>query len=233
MDDANIDAMEQTLSLERFARYLAWAAGDRAKAIALYKLNTQLSESLYTPIQMLEIALRNRIHAVMSAAIGETWFDAPECQLDVRQTEQLIQAKQNLAEDGKSKAPGRIVAALTFGYWTAFFNKGYEELWRKQLHHIGQRPEKPLRRKDFSAALTPIRLLRNRIAHHEPILEWNLPKHYANMVQITRWLSPVAAEWCRAHCRFEAVYLAEGLQLASVDKAALIQIQPAQQETIS
>src|ERR1019366_8465897 len=50
-----------------------------------------------------------------------------------------------------------------------------------QLYRIAQRPGKPLRRKDFSTALTPIRLLRNRIAHHEPILEWNLPKHYRNM----------------------------------------------------
>ena len=230
MDDADIDAMQQALSLERFARYLAWAAGDRAQAIALYTLNTQLSESLYTPIQMLEIALRNRIDAVMSAAMHETWFDAPECQLDIRQTEQLTKARQDLAADGKDAAPGRIVAALTFGYWTAFFNKGYEDLWRKQLHHIGQRPEKALRRKDFSAALTPIRLLRNRIAHHEPILEWNLPKHYANMVQITGWLSPVAAGWCRAHCRFDAVYPADGLQLARIEKAVQGLVRPAPQK---
>src|ERR1019366_4866410 len=79
----------------------------------------------------------------------------------------------------------------------------YEELWRKQLYRIAQRPGKPLRRKDFSTALTPIRLLRNRIAHHEPILEWNLPKHYRNMVHLTKWLSPSAAAWCIAHCRFD------------------------------
>jgi hypothetical protein len=77
MDKAEIEALEQALSLERFARYLAWAAGDRSRAIALYTLNTRLSESLYIPIQMLEIALRNRIHAVMSAALHDHWYNEP------------------------------------------------------------------------------------------------------------------------------------------------------------
>src|SRR5262249_41189467 len=57
--------LELALSLERFARYLAWADQDRARAIELYTLNTRISESLYIPLQALEIALRNRIHAVM------------------------------------------------------------------------------------------------------------------------------------------------------------------------
>ena len=172
MDESEIVALEQALSLEEFARYLDWAAGDRSRAIELYTLNTQLSESLYTPLQMLEIALRNRIHAVMSAALHEQWYDDSTCQLDSRQTEQLVKAKQDLADAAKAATPGRIVAALTFGYWTAFFNTDYEDLWRKHLHRIAQRAGgKALRRKDFSTALTPIRLLRNRIAHHEPILE--------------------------------------------------------------
>jgi len=215
MDESEIAALEQALSLERFARYLDWATGDRSRAIELYTLNTQLSESLYTPVQMLEIALRNRIHAVMSAALHEQWYDEPNCQLDSRQTEQLAIAKQELTALGRVATPGRIVAALTFGYWTAFFNTDYEDLWRKQLHRIAQLSGgKALRRKDFSTPLTPIRLLRNRIAHHEPILEWNLPKHYENMVRLTEWLSPAAAAWCRTHCRFSAIYPSGGVVLA-------------------
>lgn len=52
--------IEQALSLERFARYIAWAGGDRDQALALYTLNTQLSEALYAPLQALELSLRNR-----------------------------------------------------------------------------------------------------------------------------------------------------------------------------
>jgi hypothetical protein len=28
----------------------------------------------------------------------------------------------------------------------------------------------------------PIRMLRNRIAQHEPIIAWDVPKHYRNII---------------------------------------------------
>ena len=206
--------LEQALSLERFGRYMAWANGDRARAIALYTLNTQLSESLYTPLQMLEVALRNRIHAVMHEAYHETWFQDETIILKPRQIEQVGMAVADIEFDKKDVTPGRIVAALTFSFWTTMFGPDYETLWQQTLHGIARRPDgKGLRRKDFSGPLHPVRTIRNRIAHHEPILNWNLRKHYGNIVTMTEWLSPVAATWCRTHCRFEAIYPQERIVL--------------------
>lgn len=83
----------------------------------------------------------------------------------------------------------------------------YENLWQMHLHRIGRRQGGGgLRRKDFSGPLTPIRILRNRIAHHEPILGWNLPQHHEAMRRLTGWLSPGAAAWCFELDRFRAVY---------------------------
>ena len=70
---------EATLSLERFARYLEWAKGDRLRALELYALNTQLSEALYTPLQILEVTLRNRIHTVLTDSLNECWSSWVEC----------------------------------------------------------------------------------------------------------------------------------------------------------
>ncbi len=66
---------EATLSLERFSRYLGWAAGDRDRALDLYALNTRLSEVLYTPLQVLQVTLRNRVHVVLTEARHDRWFD--------------------------------------------------------------------------------------------------------------------------------------------------------------
>ena len=94
----------------------------------------------------------------------------------------------------------------------------YENVWQTDLHRIARREDgKGLRRKDFSGPLTPIRLLRNRIAHHEPILGWDLPKHHDAMLRLVGWLAPVAADWCRGLDRFSAVYLAEPLVLVEGD----------------
>ena len=206
--------LEEALSLERFARYLEWADGDRDRAFELYALNIRLSEALYTPLQMLEVALRNRLHGVLSDVQGPRWFEEGKVLVAPHQGVQVAEALAELGRAGKEPSPGRVVAALTFSLWTAMFGTAYETLWQTDLHRIGLLENgKRLRRKDFSAPLTPIRLLRNRIAHHEPILAWNLPKHHAAMLQLTNWLSPAAASWAATLDRFGRVHPAERIKL--------------------
>lgn len=215
-EKVNHDTLEQALSLERFGRYVAWAAGDRDRAVALYTLNTQLSECLYTPLQTLEVALRNRIHAVLIDARHEAWFHDEGFLLGSYQPEQLAKAIADVESGGKKATPGRTVAALTFSFWTGMFGADYETLWQQTLHRIAD-PSAPkgLKRKSFSGPLTQIRLLRNRVAHHEPIIMWNLGKHHAKMLELTAWLSPAAAEWCSQNDRFDEVYPAERIVLAA------------------
>lgn len=87
---------EAALSLERFATYREWAKNDNERALELYTLNTQASESLYTPLQMLEIALRNRIHVVLSEAIHERWFEKGGFLAIRNQRDQLARARNFL-----------------------------------------------------------------------------------------------------------------------------------------
>ena len=217
-------AFEDTISSDRFSTYLGWSNGDRDRAIHLYSLNTKISESLYTPLHMLEVALRNRVDQVMSASHGSAWYDLEAHQANPVQAEMLLKARQDMADAKKGETSGRMVAALTFGYWTAMFGKEYENLWQTTLKDIARREDgKGLTRKAFSRPLAPIRTLRNRIAHHEPILYWTLPKHYEAILQLTAWLSPVAAEWCRDHSRFAETYPADGMEL---HKAEVIQLEP-------
>lgn len=213
--------LEEALSLERFGRYVAWAAGDRARALGLYTLNSQISEALYIPLQTLEVALRNRIHTIMAAAHGERWFERPGFLRIDHQREQIADAVADLTEDGKDPTAGRVVAALTFSFWTAMVSPSYDALWRATLNAVAATPEgKRLARKQLSRPLTPIRILRNRIAHHEPILHWDLPKHHAKIVELITWLSPSAAAWCAVVDRFSSVFPVDGYALArSADTA--------------
>lgn len=213
------EEIELALSYERFSRYLGWAGGDRARGLELYALNTKLSESLYTPLQMLEVVLRNRIHAVMSERMHPGWFQDGGFLLLENQRRQLEKAIQDLMDDGKPPSPGRLVAALTFSFWTSMLSPAYDALWQTGLHRIAMKGSgKGVARKELSSPLTPIRTLRNRVAHHEPVLQWNLPKHYANILQIIGWLSPPAAVWCRIHSRFESAYPPEGIVLLQTQK---------------
>lgn len=201
--------LDDILSLERLQRYLDAANGDRSLAYQLYALNTAVSESLYSSMQMLEVALRNRFHAKLSAAYGDAWFDELAVITDVFQRNQISEAKINLLREKKPLQPGRVVASLSFGFWTACLGRRYEDMWRRTLRDAFEHAPSALRRKSLNTPLTQIRLLRNRIAHHEPILRFNLPDRYAKISEITRWLSPSASEWVRRHCRFVDVYDAE------------------------
>lgn len=213
--------MEAFLSIDRFNRYVEWSNGNREQAIELYTLNTKLSECLYTPLHTLEVALRNRIHAVMSDKYGEDWFGNPSVRLTDTQYEQLNKVIAEIEGNNKKPTPGRIVAGLTFGFWTAMLGPDHETLWQQSLHRIGRRSDgKGLRRKDFSGPLAKIRALRNRVAHHEPILDWNLPKHHEAVLLLTEWLSPAAAQWCRAHSRFDEVHPQERIVLHRAPKGA-------------
>ena len=211
--------LEQALSLERFARYVAWAGGDRAFALDLYTLNTRLSEALYVPLQTLELALRNRIHTVMAMAHGERWFETDLLQAP-HQRIQVTEVITDIVRDGKEPSPGRVVAGLTFSFWTAMLSPAYEELWRSTLNAIARKSDgKRLARKQLSRPLTPIRVLRNRVAHHEPILHWDLRKHHACIMEITAWLSLSAANWCRRIDRFNEVFPTGGYVLAEIGEA--------------
>ncbi len=48
--------------------------------------------------------------------------------------------------------------------------------------------------------------LRNRVAHHEPLIERDLSKEHTNIIEFMRWISPEKAEWVRAHSFLQATF---------------------------
>lgn len=51
-------------------------------------------------------------------------------------------------------------------------------------------------------ACTARQAFRNRVAHREAIIQWDLPRHCASKQDIIRWLSPDARERCNCRSRF-------------------------------
>lgn len=92
----------------------------------------------------------------------------------------------------------------------------YEDLWQGILHRIACRENHVgLRRKELSTPLAPLRELRYRCAHHEPVIHWNLSKNYADILMVVRWLAPPAAVWCERHSRFPKVFPTERIALST------------------
>ena len=159
-------------------------------------------------------AVRSLQTSFETASKDARWFEREGVLVVENQRKQLVKAIEDIIADKKEPTSGRIVAALSFSFWTTMLGRDYENLWQTTLHRIGRREDgKGLTRKELSRPLTPIRTLRNRIAHHESIIMWNLPEHYKNILRIVGWLSPPAAEWCKILSRFDDVYPTDGIVL--------------------
>jgi Abi-like protein len=199
-------ALARGVSALRLQRYIAIASGDTSQALRLYMWNTALSESLYGPLQGIEITLRNKIDERLTACFGAHWYDNPKIGIQFAQQRQINDAKSSLQFQQKPLDHSRIVAELNFGFWVGLLGRQYENLWRSQLRRIFINTLAPLLRKEAHKALNEIRFLRNRIAHHEAILQRRLPEEHALILTVTRWLCAVTADWIAHHSRFNEVY---------------------------
>ncbi|WP_052403135.1 hypothetical protein [Legionella massiliensis] len=126
----------------------------------------------------------------------EHWFDLPF--LHPRERKQISQVIDDLRKRNKSIEAGRIVAELSFGFWTSLFDIRYEHsqvLWPKLLKGTFQYLPKRQRTRAFlSRELNRIRFLRNRVFHHEPIWPWkDLAQQHQQILNLTNGLSPAAS----------------------------------------
>jgi Abi-like protein. len=205
----DIAALEVSLSPERLQPYIVRAGGSRSKAILIYEKNTALSEALYGVAQATEVALRNSIHRVLSTHHGPMWFES--VQLQDPQSEKINNARFEIDRNKRIVTPGGIIAELNLGFWTSLISARYEKgLWVPHLHKTFQNATRAKRNSDGSESIVKlsraeifdqlerIRTLRNRIAHHESILKFDLQKSYSETLEALSWVCPTSAEWVRS-----------------------------------
>ena len=162
--------LEKYFSTERLKRYFDKYPGNEEKAIYLYKANIAISESLYTPLCILEVALRNKINTELVRKYNRHDWYSDWCFHPVMRHawNEINTAIRHLHEDKKIVTPDNVIAGLMFGFWTSLFNDRYaKELW-PVLRFIFPHMPKPIRQlKNISAPLNDIRrALRNRIYHN-------------------------------------------------------------------
>jgi hypothetical protein len=193
------EQLETVLATERLDAYRQDDA-DEITTLSRYLLNMALCESLYSPLQFAEIALRNAVHVSLSNRFGaEAWYEAiPSGKLLSWQAKQIIGAKDRLGKASKPVTPGAIVAELHFGFWTGFFNRrhartGLGHALASQIFLLAPKPERDLAKLD--ARWSNIRRLRNRVFHHERILHWtDLDDQHSALLELTSWISPELSE---------------------------------------
>ncbi|MEU6347175.1 hypothetical protein ABZ883_40275 [Streptomyces sp. NPDC046977] len=204
--------VEQWLSPARHGVYLAQAAGDPARALALYEWNTALTCAVLRDLGHLEVALRNAYAAALDATWSGSghWLDDPTSPLraplmrtkkggprgtrhvDVNdKTRKAIDSAR--ARYGVQAPPGKIIAELTLGVWRYLSTSAHEKtLWVPHLHHAFP---PGTRRAAVDKAIGDLHELRNRAAHWEPLLAAPVARRMNDLLTVAGLLSPDLATY--------------------------------------
>ena len=186
-------ALEDSLSRERLSNYRAAAGGALDAALCLYERNMRISEAFYSPLQSLEICLRNRLCVQLVAKYGPDWPTNGRAPF-AADAQSAIEA---ILSGFQSSAPkhGDIVAQLHFGFWVGLLGTRYDHtLWREALHRAF-RTSAARKRSAIHSRFNALRRFRNRIAHHEPIYDRDVLGINSEIIEAIGWMCPHTAAW--------------------------------------
>ena len=198
---ARVAELTRLLHTDRLATYVRACHGDNSQALRLYSWNVEIASAFWGSFNVLEVTLRNAIHAELSNLAGrDDWWNTP---IGLHQFEQRrIHDATSAAHRARGTAilPGHVVAELSLGFWIGLLaNKYHQRLWAPTLHtafpHLAG-PRRELHRKQES-----LRKLRNRIAHHEPIVSRDLAADHDRLLDVLGAISPIAVDWVKQNSR--------------------------------
>ncbi|MGL6177715.1 MAG: hypothetical protein ACRC13_00565 [Tannerellaceae bacterium] len=172
-----IKEVERVISKSRFKRYKEACKNRRDLALELYCLNLELSERLYGYISVFEVCLRNSIDSKLKESYNNGWLTTqtkPNGFLSQNALSGLraksIEARERIMKNKpKGFTPDRHLAALSLGFWVDLFKKKAYAATGKILLEIFPNKEKGLTATTVWKDLSKIRIIRNRIAHHQPV----------------------------------------------------------------
>lgn len=184
--------LEIYLSKERLNKYLELANNDKDESIKLYKKNLKISSKMYILLSCFEVFFRNIINNSIS---NNYWIininnlhikileDLKKYQtlsktksnqniskfFDIQNT--FIQkAKDDLIKEKKPISNDYLISKLNFAFWENLLSKNYENIiWNKYLKNTFK-----CNRGYLQKEINNFRKLRNRIAHNECILKYDI-----------------------------------------------------------
>lgn len=207
----NWNKLEKHFSTERMGRYRAKRDGDVIKAANDYSSNLLLAEAMFPMLNILEIALRNGVHARLTKLYHqEDWWERwVDTRLFSYQNRAVNDAKNKLRKRHENQTPDKLIAELTFGFWCSLFNADFQNtLWKDLRLIFANCPRQTRQRNKISPALNQIRSLRNRTFHHEPLL-WLTPsllEQHATGLMIINWIDPQLRQWLGNHDRLSVIW---------------------------
>lgn len=196
---ADTDPIVAMLSSARLTKYTTVTA-TATDALELYAWNAHVSAALMVPSHFAEVLTRNAVDEALTAVHGPRWpwsagfersLPSPNGpgynpRRDLQQTRR------------RHTSTGKVIADLKFVFWVKMFTARHDRVWRSQIHGLFPNAaglnQSTLRNRIYDD-LDHIRKLRNRLAHHEPILNRTLTNDLSRMLKLVELRSAETRAW--------------------------------------
>jgi hypothetical protein len=190
------------ISAPRFAPFILEGDGGHARAVKLYEWDGALAAACLEVVRNVEVLLRNSIHAELRSTRPSNALRSWLLDPDLLDAGELGRVNEAIAHAKRSKhelTEDRVVAALPFGFWARLLGTRYEELWRHTLRAAF--PNGDGTRRQIAGFVNRIAQFRNRLAHHESLLDQPVADRHRDMLSLAAAISGPASTWIGARSR--------------------------------
>lgn len=205
MNDAqSIQAILQGLSAPKLTAYQNLGLKDDWEIIQAYIFLMDISSHFLSPLQLLELSLRNKMYSAIHRRTGKVdWYKTiPVSQDSKRQVNHALVEVRKL-RGGYSHDD--VVCRLMFGFWVYMLDKPYRPSGAQNLWQFIKADVFPGAGSQSIPAifdeLKAINGIRNRLFHHEPLWKTKGPvtmttalaqtsAQYDRILKVLEWISP-------------------------------------------
>lgn len=197
-----IKGIPLVISAPRMATYIA-ASGDVSQALRLYHWNAQLSSAFLFPLHIFEISVRNAVADAIERYYGQDWMHSTafEKSLPDPQMPNFSPRRELVALRKRHQSAGKLVADMKFAFWVSMFTARHRgRLWEPRFAALFPNctaADAEAGRVVVHQATDHVRILRNRIAHHEPIFMRDLHADLMTVLEVIGWRCQHTQEWVR------------------------------------
>ncbi|MBX9771189.1 MAG: hypothetical protein K2X29_07445 [Candidatus Obscuribacterales bacterium] len=217
----SLQSLEKFLSTPRFDLYREATSNDEKRTIELYKWNFNMSAALYDPLHIFEVTLRNRIDsALTSSKFGKEWYqpfhwatrgNKREHDAILKVTDRLVGESQKRRLTDRVKYSilqilpvglnkNNVIAELPLSFWCNIIDPYYSDLlWDAHFSTVFPNANGGMSLKEVHEECCKLLVLRNLVAHYEPIFYLPLLRLYTLLKEVTGWSSSEMSHWVTVH----------------------------------
>jgi len=156
-------------------KYITEKRFSKYSTIEQYEKNLLISKQYYIPLSILEVSLRNAINQHFEKFYGAGWLLNEASFLQKDHLAKIFDAKNKIKSRKETLTRDKPIAELSFGFWVNLFKSSYDRQMRianlKQIFtNLPTKDIKLINRNELFQTINHIRNFRNRIFHHERIV---------------------------------------------------------------